>query len=338
MVFAKGWLTQQDSPQPMKTATATEARYRSLLQKAVRRGNTELVYTASAWMQARGQKQRNWYRMRAAVITFEECWPLGAQLGFNPRFHSKVAALVRVCRAVKAKDATGLGCLAQALSLGDRSVLDGGTDDRHLKIVAQAIRRPDAFWSWAKSRPVSPAGKALIDSAFRFRRTGRPQDSAVILAAAYLATAGKLPPVTAESAHKPDPFPYWAALDRHTAEGKRVLNDIARDLHIPPDQLEWCCFFFAGAATNELGPSPWWSRHLDWRFRKIGLPAAEAHLLWEPVKAQVKEALAEEARLLHRELYSWKLAHQSRVDTLKTQVELFIRNYNQLTGSQLKLM
>jgi len=42
----------------IKSGTDTEARYRSLLQKAVRRGNADLVYTASALLASLSPKER----------------------------------------------------------------------------------------------------------------------------------------------------------------------------------------------------------------------------------------------------------------------------------------
>jgi len=67
---------------------------------------------------------------------------------FNKKFHSKVAALIKVTRAAKCRDAAGLGYLANALFKGDTSVLDGSLEDRHLKLVAGSIKRPDDFWQW----------------------------------------------------------------------------------------------------------------------------------------------------------------------------------------------
>ena len=56
-----------------KPGANIDARFRSLLQKAVRRGNIELVYTTSALLGSLGSKGRSWYRNRCAAITFEEC-------------------------------------------------------------------------------------------------------------------------------------------------------------------------------------------------------------------------------------------------------------------------
>jgi hypothetical protein len=299
-----------------------EARFRSLLQKAVRRGNVELVLTASAYLENLVARERNWFRNRAAVITFQECWPLGAHLVFTKKYHSKVAALVQVTRMQKARDAAGLGALAHALVNGDPSVYEGTPDDRHIRIIANAIRRPEDFWKWLAQHISAGAPRELIDNALRFRNTGRPRDRAVLQAAAYLAATGEIPLVQAVDPNASG-FPYWIAFDAHTPEGKRVLNDIARDLHLSYRQLEWSFFYFEGSVTNAAVTSKWWDWHCRWHFRKIGLSVDEAPLLWEPVKPQLQAALDEEARQLHRELYAWKLTHRDRIESLKKKVILF---------------
>ena len=63
-----------------------DMRFRSLLQKAVRRGNVKLVFTTSALLESLSRKEKNWFRNRTAVITFEECWPLGSELVFNRKY------------------------------------------------------------------------------------------------------------------------------------------------------------------------------------------------------------------------------------------------------------
>ena len=166
------------------------ARYRSLLQKAVCRGHVELIYTISALLQSLGQKEMNWFTSRTAIITFEECWPLGAHLKFNKKFHSKVAALIKVAQSTKARDATGLGYLAFALWDSDRSVLNESQDDTHIKIMAHAIARPKDFWKWIDSQKSTEQQAAIIQNAIKYRNTGSPQDRAVLQAAAYLAVAG----------------------------------------------------------------------------------------------------------------------------------------------------
>ena len=319
-----------------KRGTDIDSRFRSLLQKAVRRGNDELVYTTSALLESLTRKEKSWLRNRTAVITFEECWPLGAELVFNRKYHSKVAALVKVSRSAKAKGATGLGYLGYALAQGDQSVLDGGEDDRCIKIIASATQRPDDFWNWLNQTDAADDRRILVENAARFKNIGRPRDRAVIQAAAYLAVFHDIPLIPSQESSA-QPFPYWVALDMHTPQGRRTLKDVSRDLHIPLKQLEWTMFYFEGTVTNASVASHWWEKSCHWYFRKIGIPIDEARLLWEPAKPQVKEALNEESRQLHRELYTWKLANLERIDALKKQVELYISHFESGHPDQGKL-
>ena len=304
-----------------------------MLQKAVRRGHDDLVLTTSALLSSLGPREKNWFRTRTAIITFDESWPLGTQLIFNKKFHSKVAALIKVTRSNKARDATGLGYLAYALSKGETSVLDGTDQDRSLKIIANAIKRPGDFWSWIESQPKSDFQASLIEKAQHFKNEGLPMDKTIIKSAAYLALTEKIPE-TRELPATEDVFPFWIAFDRHTQEGKAVFQDIARDLHIPLPQLEWSCFFFEGAVANAMLPSKWWERYCNWRFRKIGLPSEEAHLLWEPAKEQVIEALSHDSRKLQKDLYRWKLSNRELIETLKRQVELFNIHFDEVKMDQ----
>ena len=321
----------------IKSDTDTEVRYRSLLQKAVRRGDADLVYTASALLASLSPRKKNWYRTRTAIITFEECWPLGGELFFNRKFYSKVAALIRVTRAKKSRGASGLGYLAHALVEGDASVLNGSDADRHIKIMANAIKRPDDFWHWiSDQKKTDGQTAALISNAKRFKQEGFPRDRAVIQSAAYLAVTGQMPS-RQEMQPVDQAFPYWVAFDKHTAEGKLVMRDVARDLHIALPQLEWTCFYFEGAKTNGEIPSEWWERHSQWHFEKIGLPVEEAHLLWEPAKPQVIAALAEDSRCLKNDLYRWKIANLEQIQALKRQVELFIEHFEEVHRDQMDL-
>ena len=320
----------------IKRTSDIDIRYRSLLQKAVRRGNVDLVFTASAMIESLGPKEKRWFTSHAAIITFEECWPLGAELVFNKRFHSKVAALINVTRAMKARDASGLGYLAHAFSEGDQTVISGAAEDKHIKILANAIERPKDFWKWVASQKKTDRQYALIKNAIKYRNAGSSQDRAVLQAAAYLAVTDNFPEITLLQPSDLK-FPYWIAFDGHTPEGHRVLRDISRDLHIPLPQLEWSIFYFEGAKANAETRSKWWERHCRWYFQKIGLPVEEAHLLWDPAKPQVMKDLKEESRQLHNDLYKWKMSHLERIDALKKQVALFSEHIDEVKRDQLDL-
>ena len=320
----------------LKRQADSDARYRSLLQKAVRRGHVDLVYTTSALIESMGSKGREWYRTQTGVITFAECWPYGAELIFNRKFHSKVAALVKVARALKARDASGLGYLAYALSKGDTSVYDGTPADKHIRIIANAIQRPDDFWRWIATRKKTSQQAALIENAMRFMQEGLPRDEVVIQAAVYLAVTGAAPE-QALAQPADGTFPYWIVFDRHTLEGKLALREVARALHIPLPQLEWTCYYYEGARTNGETPSDWWERRCRWHFQKAGLLAEEAHLLWEPARPYVIDALAREASQIKNELYRWKLSNLKRIESLKRQVELFIEHFGDIQRDQSEL-
>ena len=321
----------------IKSQADTYVRFRSLLQKAVRRGHADIVYTTSALLEGLSSKEKDWYRTRTAIIAFEECWPFGSELNFNRKFHSKVAALIRVTRAKKSRGASGLGYLAHALAEGDASVLNGSDADKHIKIIANAIKRPDDFWHWISDhKKTDEQTAALIFTARRFKQEGWPRDRAVIQSAAYLAINEQMPsPQEMQPVNQT--FPYWVAFDKHTAEGKLVMRDVARDLHLALPQLEWTCFYFEGAKTNGEIPSQWWERHNQWHFEKIGLPIEEAHLLWEPAKPQVIAALAEDSRRLKNDLYRWKIANLEQIQALKRQVELFIEHFEEVHRDQVDL-
>jgi hypothetical protein len=317
----------------IKRQTDTAARYRSLLQKAVRRGHVDLVYTTSALLESLSAREKDWYRNLTAIITFEECWPFGSQLNFNRKFHSKVAALIKVTRALKLRDASGLGHLAYALHKGDTSVYDGTSADKHIRIVANAIQRPDDFWQWISAQKQSVQQAALIENAMRFRHEGLTRDKAVIQAAAYLAMTTDTR-MHSGSRLADETFPYWVVFDRHTPEGKLALQDVARDLHIQLPQLVWICFYYEGAKTNGDVLSSWWDRRCKWHFQKVGLPPEEAPLIWQPAKQHVIDALAGEGRRLQSELYRWKLSNLKRIESLKRQVDLFIEHFEEVQRDQ----
>ncbi|MFO7707406.1 MAG: hypothetical protein R6V84_04470 [Desulfobacterales bacterium] len=317
----------------MKEKLQVDDRYRSLLHKAARRGYSEWILTTSALIDGLGARTAAWFETRSAVIVLAECWPLGSELLFTKGVHSKVAALVRLASHQKNRDATGLGFLAYALGKDDTSALAETPGDKPLRWLARAIRNPSGFWDWVSEHTARKDRKDLIDNAFRFRDGGRPHDRAVAMAAAYLALT-QSPPAIEPAPAPEEAFPFWVVFDRHTAEGKRALRDTARDLHIPLPQLEWAHFYFEGSAANAEAPSPWWQAYCRWHFRKIGMLPEEIYLLWEPAREQLIDALAEDSRRLHRELYRWKLAHMDAIEAVKRRVELFNANIKEVQKDQ----
>lgn len=283
-----------------KPNTETHQECRSLLQKAVRRGHPSLVRKVAGHLRQVGDT--SWLRLRVAVINFEECWPLGAE--FNPAgdFAESVDALVRAASSVKFKDAAGLGSLGYALSEGDQTVLTGSPEDKQIKVICEAIKRPGDFWGWVSNKCGEERQNKLVDAAWRsYRRGGWPWDRAFMQAAAYLSVTQPLPEVeTAKNGV--DEFPFWVALDKHTPQGKVVLRGLAQKTKTPWRHLVWTSFYYESALTNDAVDSPWWKREVEWRLRKVGLDHGEARIIWSKVRPLMAEELESHAEELRRHI------------------------------------
>lgn len=275
---------------------STDQRVRSLLQKAARRGYSQVVELALARLDASGDK--TWLRSRAVVITFEECWPLAGSLSIDRQLSSKRNALLSVAKAAKQKDAAGLGALGHAYQEGDQSMLDCVPDRYQLRIVSQAIQRPGGFFEWVLSQSRTQRSTDVIRSSERYLAAATwPWDKASILAGALLATIGDIP--TMESAERPrEEFPYWVALDKHTPEGKIVLTEVAKEVNSSYRRLIWASFYCESARVNRLLPSPWWDAEKTWRLRRAGLSSDAAEELWSRARPLVSRRLESKAASL----------------------------------------
>ncbi len=274
---------------------------RSLLQKAVRRGDVALTRRLTEHLLTVGD--RTWLRQRAAVIVFEECWPLGATLKTLTRDFATVSAVLEhIAASAKYKDAAGLGAMAYAFAEGETTVCSDPTFDHHIRIIKQAIERPDAFWSWIEGQVHSDDQQHLVEAARRsHRRGGWPWDRAFMQAAAYLGVIAALP-----KHHQlptvPLDCPVWVGIDKHTPTGKIALRQVATQLHVPPRQLAWASFYFESALVNVDLSGSWFRRETDWRLRQVGLVYDEARDLWQRARPLVYELLAPESEVLEEHL------------------------------------
>ena len=285
-----------------RTRPSTDPRMRSLLQKAVRRGNTEVVQRTVSYLHNVGD--RAWLRSRAVVITFEECWPMAQNLRLTTHLDSRTASLQRVASASKQKDAAGLGALAHALAKGHRETLDLAPQQEAVRAVSEAMTRPQSFLDWAEANSPGLNATAVVAAARRYLPSATwPWDKACLLAAAYLATAGPIPECP-DAASDDTEFPYWVALDKHTPQGKDALRQLARDRSIPYRHLIWASFYFESAKVNALLHSPWWIAERTWRLRQAGLSPESGLGLWEHVRSDFAARLAREAEQLHQDIES----------------------------------
>ena len=272
---------------------STDQRVRSLLQKAARRGYTQVVDRALVRLDM--SRDNTWLRSRAIVITFEECWPLGAALSIDRELSSKRTALLSVTKATKQKDAAGLGALAHAYQEGDQSMVDCVPDQRILRIVSEAVQRPGAFFEWVLGQSRSQRATDVIRSAQQYLPAATwPWDKACILAGALLATNGDMP--TIEPGDTPsEEFPYWVALDKHTPEGKVALAEIVKQVNSSYRRLIWASFYCESARVNRQLSSPWWDAERMWRLRRAGLSLDSAEELWSRARPLIRQRLEAEA-------------------------------------------
>lgn len=284
-----------------RTKPETHQACRSLLQKAVRRGNRSLTSTIVHHLRAIGDT--NWLKTRTFVITFEECWPLGAYPCTTVNFDSLLTLLLNVTEAVKMKDAAGLGSLAYEHSQGDCSVLSGVPEDKHVLFLSHAIKNADQFWQQTIQESKSDNQLMLIEAAHKaYRRGGWPWDRAFMQAAAYLAlqTDDFTVPISNRIQH--EEFPYWIALDKHTSQGKSALREAAKVTGIATHQLSWISFYLESAHLNDATPSYWWSREIQWRLQHIGLSYNQAQLIWNKARPVLRTILQKETEWLQQHL------------------------------------
>lgn len=272
----------------------TDPRLRSLLQKAARRGFTDIVDRTFLRLYQNGDK--TWLRSRAIVITFEECWPLAASLSIDKESSSKIEALLSVSKVAKQKDAAGLGALAYAYQEGDRSMLDYTPNPKLLNLVSEALLRPAPFFDWIRSQSKSETSYKVIDAAQRYLPAATwPWDKACILAGALLSTKNSNIPVVEPIPGPKEKFPFWIALDKHTPQGKLVLTKTAEKVRSSYRQLIWAGFYCESARVNKLLPSPWWEAEKMWRLHRAGLTVASAESLWSRALSFIRDYLKNEA-------------------------------------------
>ncbi|MGV3627213.1 MAG: hypothetical protein ACO1PN_05955 [Betaproteobacteria bacterium] len=282
-----------------KAKESTDPALRSLVQKAARRGYGATVEIVARRLFEIGDK--TWLRSRAVVITFEECWPLAHTLTLERGAESKISALLRVTKAVKQKDAIGLGAMAYAYHEGDHSVLEDLENPTPVRIVSEALSRPPAFFEWALSQNMSIEQERVVKAAKAYLAAATwGWDKTCILAGAYFAATHALPEIRDAPLLTDKVFPYWVALDKHTPQGKAALHKIAGEFGITYRKLIWAAFYFESAKVNALDASPWWEAERSWRLRKAGMTVESAVALWKLIQPALECEIAPEARKLRQ--------------------------------------
>jgi hypothetical protein len=295
-------------PYLKKAGSHVHQECRSLLQKAVRRGDVLLVEKVSRHLNR--DEDPKWVRMRTAIIIFEECWPLGAELTLPLDFDGALRMLLCAATKEKHKEAAGLGTLAYVLSTGDTSVLSDIPQDEQEHIVAiyKGIKNPREFWQSIRVQCTNDNQGKLVEAAHKAHRAGGwPWDKAFMQSAAYLAVTRGIPEV--DPAGVVTPCPLWIGIDKHTPKGKEVLIKAASEMHISSRLLSWISFYCESAVTNKLAvtDTQWWTREIAWRLRSIGLDYRTVSGIWEEARQHIAKLLEVEATSLQEHLDTSKL-------------------------------
>lgn len=274
---------------------------RSLLQKAVRRGSPLAVEQAARFLLAQGD--RTWLRMRTVVILFEECWPMASDLVLPRDPEELIRLLSRIALTRKHKDAAGLGALAHDYHGGERGMLSFTEDDSELRLVAEAMKRPQDFFGWALKTAKGDDARSVISFAVKHLSCATwPWDKACVLAGAFFAATQGVPSLAAAPQLEGD-FPYWVALDKHTEIGRDAMFKLSSKIRVDYKQIASCSFYFEGALTNGCSsPSVWLDDDAAWSLSKAGLSMDDAGSLWQRIRPSLIEAVASQAEELRQRM------------------------------------
>jgi hypothetical protein len=272
---------------------------RSLLQKAVRRGDSDLV------LKSLGLIIRNndfdWLSKRLAVIVFEECWTFGFETKLTNNIEDIVSDYLTITKSVKNKNAAGLGSLAFEMFKGDNSIMQFVPDNKPIRIIAEAIKKPELFWAWINSQNVAlEIDNFLSISELAYKKASWPWDKAFCLAGAYLAVFEQIP-VRIVSQAKVE-CPIWVGIDKHTPEGKIAIDYAAKIIGINKQTARWLSFNFEGAICNESEKSFWWDIEINWRLQKLRLDYDSGMDIWIRLQPLIINFLDDEIKKLSNKL------------------------------------
>lgn len=271
---------------------------RSLLQKAVRRGFSEIAKKTAVVISRCGDGP--WLDTRISIIVFEECWPLSAKLA---TCNNKMKVLDVAAYSKKNKNAAGLGSLAFAVESGDPTPLHLFPTDDALKIVAAGLRRPNDFFGWIEKLTTNKNQCDIIAAARNYiGRASWAWDKAFMIAASYLCIFDASEYAAGAPKEVDIDFPYWIAVDRHTPQGRNAMHKISREMHVDYTVLSWASFYFESARVNEIcgSENTWFRRELDWRLYKNGVVEKEMHDIWLSCINLYKEIVLDDAIRLEK--------------------------------------
>lgn len=292
---------------------------RSLIQKAVRRGALSVVEKAVVHLIQKGEI--TWLKNRLGVIAFEESWAYTSRLQFTTSEDSLIKQYIDIAKSSKNKNAAGLGSLAYELSKGTETVLvRNDPTNKHIKIVAEAIKRPSDFWTWAKKTNPDEGTLGFLEKAeIGFKLAGWPWDKAFAIASAYLFVCGELQDLETNSSFDSIDFPYWVAIDKHTSAGKIALVKCSEKFDLNKTTLGWIQFYLESAKCENLQASFWWEREKAWRLTSEGVGGGKADIIWRETSDYLHSTLTSQEAAIKNDIEHSFNQHKT---TLKNQKKL----------------
>jgi hypothetical protein len=272
--------------------------FKSLLQKAVRRGNVEMAKKAINFL---ARHDFPWLRARLAVLAFEECWTYGGELLLTQHEESVAEQITTLATTIKNRNVAGLGALAYYYSDGDSSMLGVGNDDNAIRTVAAGFKNAGQYWVESTFEALTVQQHEIVERAKQgFDLAVFPWDKCFMIAATYLATTGKIPETRFSKTS--NELPLWVAIDKHTPIGQAAIGRAAATINFDEQKAQWLVFYLEGVKCNQIVHSPWWDREKEWRFRQLGLSDGEAEKHWQILRpvliGELKNATEELGALL----------------------------------------
>lgn len=258
----------------------------SLIQKAVRRGNVDLVEKVFKYILTTNSGDK-WLRSRLAVIGYEECWPYANTLIFDCTDYQLLQQYKAIACKVKNKDCDGLAYLANRVNDREYSALRGDAKQREgIQRVADAMKLDFEFWEWIEQQPLYSEHQQRISAAKAATKRSW-KDRAIMFAAAYLSVTYPIPPVQETEPNNNPKFQYWATVDKHTIEGTEIISRACRNINLFPKRGQFLTFYFAGALCNKVQDMPFFKLMKEYKIERMNITCDEAKATWRKLRPQI---------------------------------------------------
>ena len=259
---------------------------RSLLQKAVRRGNENLVEKVVNYLTIVGDQ--TWLKNRLVVMVYEECWMYANALLLDTNIIGQYKSLAK---AVKNKNAAGLASLAfKHTEKAKAIIINDEITNNSIRSVALGIENQEKFWELIKLESGYNDNRRSVEIAQQhIKRASFPEDKAMILAAAYLAVKYPVPDIQMIEPNNDPNFPYWIAIDKHTGRGREIYIEACREIKSDSFTGMQLGFYMEGSQCNQMQLSPFWEQMKTWQLKNLGFTLEQAAEKWEKLKPLIIE-------------------------------------------------